>query len=112
MRRMTTALRIKRARHAAGLTQEELARRVGVGVRNVPGWESGKSVPRAKTLRRIAEVTGVEVSELVVLEDTSEAARSRAVDPFASAFRALVHSAISEEIERVMRDTAASQSAH
>lgn len=55
---------IRRARIAAGLTQEDLAREVGVGLRNVPDWESGKRVPRLKTLRRIAEVTGTSVESL------------------------------------------------
>lgn len=71
---MTIAMKIRQARHAAGLTQEDLARRVGVGVRNVPGWESGRSAPRAKTLQRIADALGVSVAELCADEETAREA--------------------------------------
>lgn len=37
--------RIRRARNAADLTQQALAERVGVDLRTVQGWESGR-VPR------------------------------------------------------------------
>lgn len=60
-----TALRIREARRSLHLTQEEFAREVGVGVRSVPDWESGKRHPRIAALRRISEVTGVSLDELV-----------------------------------------------
>lgn len=40
------AQRIADARHVAGLTQRELAAKVGTDIRTVQGWESGKRVPR------------------------------------------------------------------
>lgn len=59
-----TAIKIKQARASLRLTQEEFARQVGVGVRNVPDWESGKRRPRIAALRRISEVSGVPLDEL------------------------------------------------
>lgn len=49
--------RIREARMAAGLTQDELADLIGVGMRQVQYYESGTSNPY-RTLRRIAEATG------------------------------------------------------
>lgn len=65
---MANANPIRKARLEAGLTQEDLAREVGVGLRNVPDWESGRRIPRLKTLRRIAEATGVSVEDLTAEE--------------------------------------------
>lgn len=48
---------IKTARLAAGLSQRQLAIKVGVGdVASVSRWELGKQEPRGKTLTRLAEV--------------------------------------------------------
>lgn len=49
--------RIREARMAAGLTQDELSDLVGVGMRQIQYYESGDSNPY-RTLRRIAEATG------------------------------------------------------
>jgi transcriptional regulator with XRE-family HTH domain len=48
--------RIREARMAAGLTQDELSDLVGVGMRQIQYYESGDSNPY-RTLRRIAEAT-------------------------------------------------------
>jgi transcriptional regulator with XRE-family HTH domain len=48
--------RIKQARTEAGLTQDELADLIGVGMRQVQYYEAGESNPYRK-LSRIAEVT-------------------------------------------------------
>src|SRR6185369_7043208 len=49
--------RIREARMAMGLTQDQLADLVGVGMRQIQYYESGESNPY-RTLRRIAEATG------------------------------------------------------
>lgn len=46
---------IRQLRDSAGLTQRELARRLGVTQPNVARWESGRSIPDLKTLQRIAD---------------------------------------------------------
>lgn len=56
------------ARARAGLTQAQLAERMGTGQSAIARLEGGKSSPSLTTLRRLAEVTG---SRLVVrLEPT------------------------------------------
>lgn len=61
---------LRRARERAGLTQHELARRVGVvGAGRVSRWEVGGVTPRPETLRRLAEVLGVEATDLLVPMD-------------------------------------------
>ena len=52
--------RIARARKESGLTQEDLAARVGVTPRSIQGYEAGKVVPY-RHLPRLAEVTNRDV---------------------------------------------------
>ena len=56
---------IKRARMLAGMTQEELGVKVGVSNVAVSNWENGKTFPDIKRLKRIAEVLGMPVDDLV-----------------------------------------------
>lgn len=46
---MITGQQIRSARERAGLTQEELANRLGVSMRSVGNWERGATVPRSKS---------------------------------------------------------------
>jgi len=57
--------RLKVARENAALTQEELAGRVGVMVRSVRAWESGKAAPRANRLQMLAGILGVSLNWLL-----------------------------------------------
>ena len=57
--------RLRIARENADLSQEELAGRVGVMVRTVKAWESGKSKPRANRLQMLAGILGVSLSWLL-----------------------------------------------
>ena len=52
---------IIRARIAAGLTQKELAERIGTRQSNVSRIENGNSNPSIATLKRIAEATGTKL---------------------------------------------------
>ena len=52
--------RIKLYRVAKGLTQQEVARRVGVQHRRYWSWEAGTNVPRTDHQLKLAEVLGVE----------------------------------------------------
>ncbi len=47
------------ARVSAGLTQQELARQVGVHRSTVVNWEKGKTLPDLPHLRLIEKVTGI-----------------------------------------------------
>ena len=56
---------IKAARIAKGLTQKELADKIGVKYQNFYGWENGKHVPTTKYLSMIAKYTDVTIEQLM-----------------------------------------------
>ncbi|MGH9032133.1 MAG: helix-turn-helix domain-containing protein [Acidimicrobiia bacterium] len=58
--RLRTGLLIREARRDAGLTQAELATRVGTTQSAVSAWERGKETPRVDTLARILRACGFE----------------------------------------------------
>lgn len=47
------------ARVNANLTQVELAAELGVHTSTIKNWESGKTSPESKYLRRIGELSGI-----------------------------------------------------
>jgi transcriptional regulator with XRE-family HTH domain len=51
---------IREARRLSGLTQAELARRLGTTQSAVSNWERGRETPRVDTLARILEACGFE----------------------------------------------------
>ena len=57
--------RVTGAREAAGLGQAELAKRLGVKVKTVRGWENDQSEPRANKLSMLAGVLGVSMMWLL-----------------------------------------------
>ncbi len=57
-------IRIKELREEFGLTQKELAAKIGNVQRNVSNWENGSSEPDCETLVRLADVFGVTMDEL------------------------------------------------
>jgi phage repressor protein C with HTH and peptisase S24 domain len=56
---------IQAARKRAGLTQTDLAERVGVQQGTVARWESGEIAAPMSRLRKIAEATGVALAEIL-----------------------------------------------
>lgn len=63
---LTLGDRIKRFRKANGLTQQQLAERVGVTQSAIAAWESGKrEVPKGDNLLRLSEVLGFEPEKLI-----------------------------------------------
>lgn len=56
---------IKRLRKAAGLTQEQLAEKLGVTRPTVTQWESGWSAPRMGMVQKLAEVFNITPSQIV-----------------------------------------------
>ena len=58
---MTTGQRIKAARKAAGLTQADLANKVGVPYQSIGQWERDERNPKLETLERIAAALGVRI---------------------------------------------------
>lgn len=56
---------VRQHRDRLGLTQDELGEKVGQTGSSVSKWESGDSKPRTSTLRKLAEIFGVSVSDLI-----------------------------------------------
>ena len=57
-------LTLKALRESVGLTQEELSRRLNVGVRMIGAWERGKSIPRFDRAVALADVLEVPLEVL------------------------------------------------
>lgn len=55
---------IKELRVAAGLTQEQLALKLGIGQTAVANWESGRAFPRTSLLSKMASVLNCELNDL------------------------------------------------
>jgi XRE family transcriptional regulator, fatty acid utilization regulator len=64
----TTGEKIKAAREAKVWGQAELAREVGITPNGLWHIENGKRNPRPSTIRKIAEVLGIDVKELLADE--------------------------------------------
>lgn len=62
---------LRAARVAAGLTQEEVAEKVGVSGQSIYYYESGRGDPSTKVLRLIASV--LDVSSDLLLDEPAEA---------------------------------------
>lgn len=62
---MTTGQLIKAARRKAGMTQEELGKKIGVSGSSMAQWENDLRNPKLDTLQRIASALGVPVQELI-----------------------------------------------
>ena len=57
--------KLKQARQAAGLTQVQLAERIGCLQKDVSRWESGLHEPGALTLKKMAQALGCSMDNLV-----------------------------------------------
>ena len=56
---------IKNARIEAGLTQVQLAEKVGCSQQEIQRWESGRISPTTKTLKKLAEALGCNPGDLI-----------------------------------------------
>lgn len=65
---MTVGTRIRRARERKSWGQAELARAAGISPNTLWKIEQGTQAPRPHTVRKIAEVLAVDVTELTGLE--------------------------------------------
>jgi transcriptional regulator with XRE-family HTH domain len=57
--------RVTGAREASGLTQAELAKRLGVKLKTIQAWENDQSEPRANRLGMMAGILGVSMMWLL-----------------------------------------------
>lgn len=58
---VTIAKNLKMYRELFGLTQQEVARRIGSSVQTVAHWEQGLKVPRPEWFGALAKLYGVDV---------------------------------------------------
>ena len=63
---------LKEARVSAGLTQEEVAKALGVKRSAISMWETGKSFPKAKMLPLISAIYRKPISELIEMNTEVE----------------------------------------
>ena len=57
--------RIKTARQARGLTLQAVGDALGIDGRHVQAWEAGRRSPGPKYLTSLAEVLGLEITDLL-----------------------------------------------
>ena len=62
--KMELGKKIKQLRFKAGLTQEQLAEKLGIGAQSVSKWENAVSMPDITALPLLAEIFGVSIDEL------------------------------------------------
>ena len=62
---MTTGQQIKAARQKAGMTQAQLAEKLGIPYQSIGQWERNARNPKLDTLKRIADALNITVQELV-----------------------------------------------
>ena len=67
---MELGKKIKQLRFKAGLTQEQLAGKLGIGAQAVSKWENAVAMPDIATLPLLAEIFGISIDDLFDL--TSE----------------------------------------
>ena len=61
---MDLGKKIKQLRLKAGLTQEQLAEKLGIGAQSVSKWENAVAMPDITTLPLLAETFGVSIDDL------------------------------------------------
>lgn len=61
--------RLRTARAALGMTQEQLAIRTGVTRSVITSWEAGKNAPDPRRAKVLAELLGTRIADLTVLEE-------------------------------------------
>ena len=64
-RRTDTSSPITAARISAGLTQAQLAERIGVAPQQIGAWERSVRKPKIDALLRIADALGCDIKELI-----------------------------------------------
>ena len=68
---------LRDARQAAGYSQGQLARLVGVSIGTVKAWESGRRAPKPASQRQVADVLGLGYEDLEVADEAEDLQRLR-----------------------------------
>lgn len=72
---------IRKARKAAGLTQEELAQAAGIAKISVGQYERGQREPRLEQLLKISKALNVSIYALILPDDPGDPTASLYVEP-------------------------------
>lgn len=62
---MKTVNKLRTARLAASLTQQQLAERVGVIQQQIARWEKGEFKPQADALKALSQALGCKIEDLI-----------------------------------------------
>ena len=62
---MSFAKKLSKLRKEKGLTQQEMAKKVGVGIAQIRRYEKGTSSPTLKVIKNIAKTLGTSTDELI-----------------------------------------------
>src|SRR5699024_11318584 len=93
--------RIQNLRFKKGLTLEEFGKLIGdVDKSNVSKWEKGSSLPNKKRLKKISEVGGISINQLLY-GDTLGFVNARIYDYFPSEFSAMKYYLDLEQIVEI-----------
>lgn len=65
-------INIKKARQAAGLSQKELAKALGVSDKTISAYETGRAMPPSSTLAQIAKITDMSISKIIGVGENEE----------------------------------------
>lgn len=76
---MTIGERIRAARKKAGLTQNELAEKLGISPTGVGQWETGRRTPKIESIKKIASVLEIPF-ETLILDDGNESSNTMRMD--------------------------------
>lgn len=71
---------IKKARATSGLSQKELAKRLGVSDKTVSAYETGRAIPPAPTLTKISRITGVSLNGIFGIKEDQDEKLLRKLD--------------------------------
>ncbi len=71
---MAFAEKISKLRNERGLTQQDMANMIGVGIAQIRRYEKGKSSPTLEVIKNIAKTLGVSADELIFDEGEGVAA--------------------------------------
>lgn len=74
---MTIGERIKEFRLKAGLTQSELAEKLGIPYQSIGQWERGLRSPKIETLQKIADALNVPLGVLTISEEEAQRIASK-----------------------------------
>lgn len=96
------AEKVRLARRELNMAQEELGAKIGVSRRSVCAYESGVSVPRRKTLRRLAKALDVSV-EYLTDDSITNRDEGRQADARIENVRALFGEKGAKEAEELMK---------